>query len=62
MSNIFTSNVAMDAFCYELVGEWVEHRKSKSQPFTADEFYEMMESFEAAMEYAYEDYIVGDRT
>lgn len=62
MSNIFTNNIAMDNFCYELVGEWVEFRKSKSKPFTADEFYEMMENFEAAMEYAYEDYITGDRT
>lgn len=61
MSNIFTNYAAMDTFCYELVGEWVEHRKRHSQPFTQDEFYEMMEDLEAAMEYAYEDYIVGDR-
>ena len=27
-----------------------------------DEFCEMMEELEAAMEYAYEDYIVGDRS
>ena len=62
MSNIFTSNAAMDVFCYELVGEWVEHRKRHSQPFTFDEFCEMIEELEAAMEYAYEDYIVGDRS
>lgn len=43
MSNIFASNAAMDTFCYELVGEWVEHRKRHSQPFTSEEFYEMME-------------------
>ena len=61
MSKIFTSDAAMDAFCYELVGEWVEHRKRHSQPFTADEFYEILEDFGASMEYAYEDYIVGDR-
>ena len=61
MSNIFTSNAAMDTFCYELVGEWVEYRKRKSLPFTFDEFSEMMEDFEAAMEYAYEDYVSDER-
>lgn len=57
MSNIFTSNAAMDVFCYELVGSWIEHRKRKSQPFTFDDFTEMIEEFEAAMEYAYEEYL-----
>ena len=62
MSSIFSNYIAMDSFCYELVGEWVEHRKRHSQPFTSDEFYNMMEELEAAMEYAYEDYIVGNRS
>ena len=61
MSSVFANMIAMDAFCYELVGEWVEYRKSKSLPFTVDDFYEMIEEFNAAMEYAYEDYRVGDR-
>ena len=61
MSSIFSSIITMDAFCYELVGEWVEYRKHKGLPFTVDDFYEMMEEFNAAMEYAYEDYRVGDR-
>lgn len=61
MSSIFASNAAMDVFCYELVGEWVEHRKRKSLPFTMDEFSEMMEDFQYAMEYAYEAYIDDER-
>ena len=61
MGNIFTSNAAMDIFCYELIGEWVEYRKRKGLPFTLDEFAEMMEEFEAAMEYAYEEYIQDER-
>ena len=61
MSSVFSNIITMDAFCYELVGEWVEYRKSKGLPFTVDDFYEMIEEFNAAMEYAYEDYRVGDR-
>jgi hypothetical protein len=61
MSSIFSNYIAMDSFCYEVVGEWVEYRKSKTLPFTIDDFCEMMEEFEAAMEYAFEDYITNER-
>ena len=61
MASIFSNNIAMDNFCYELVGEWVEYQKRKGRPFTSDDFDVMMENFMTSMEYAYEDYIADER-
>lgn len=57
MSSIFTNNIAMDVFCYDLIEEWIEYRKSKSLPFTEDDYYEWFEYFEGCMQCAYEDCI-----
>lgn len=61
MSSIFTNHIRMDCFCYDIIDEWIKYRKSKSLPFTEDDYYEWLEEFEGAMERAYEDYIEDER-
>lgn len=57
-SNIFNNNLHLDIFCYDIVESWIEYRKSKSLPYTDEDWVDWFDNdFIAAMECAFDDVI-----
>ena len=56
MSNIFDNYIAMDLFCYDIVEEWIVHRKKNGKRYDEESYLSWLEDdFIGAMECAYKD-------
>lgn len=56
MNDIFTSWIAMDCFCYDIIETWISYRKKNGKPYDEESYLEWLEDdFMRAMECAYQD-------
>ena len=55
MNDIFTSYIAMDCFCYDIIEGWIRYRKRDGLPYDEDSYMQWLDEFMNAMAFNYSD-------